>query len=68
MNAPHENVSWHKSSYSTNGANCVEVGVGLLASHVVPVRDSKVSNGPILAVHAASWSSFVSAVNSGELA
>ncbi|WP_344580372.1 DUF397 domain-containing protein [Streptomyces lunalinharesii] len=34
---------------------------------VVPVRDSKDPRGPVLMVSSDGWSSFVAAVNGGEL-
>lgn len=59
-------VAWLKSSYSSNnGGNCIEVGAGLVDT--VPVRDSKVPEGPSLVFSEASWSSFVSAVKNGRL-
>ncbi|WP_367431562.1 DUF397 domain-containing protein [Streptomyces celluloflavus] len=48
---------WFKSSYSSNGGNCVEVAANVPG--VVPVRDSKDPHGPALAFPAASWCSFV---------
>ncbi|SHL06031.1 DUF397 domain-containing protein [Streptomyces yunnanensis] len=54
-------ASWRKSSYSNGtGGDCVEVGDGLPG--VVPVRDSKDSQGPVVVFSAAGWSSFVTAV------
>ncbi|MFF4424187.1 DUF397 domain-containing protein [Streptomyces sp. NPDC001549] len=53
-------VRWRKSSYSTNGGNCLEVGEGL--ANVVPVRDSKVTDGPVLMVSADAWSRLVGLV------
>ncbi|MEU6888299.1 DUF397 domain-containing protein [Streptomyces viridosporus] len=51
-------VIWRKSSYSDGGANnCVEVADG--CPGLVPVRDSKVPDGPVLVFGAVSWSSFV---------
>ncbi|MCS0639876.1 DUF397 domain-containing protein [Streptomyces sp. LP05-1] len=59
---------WFKSSYSANGGQCVEVAGNLVASHgTVPVRDSKVSDGPVLGFRAAAFSSFVVGVKAGEL-
>ncbi|MFI8459300.1 DUF397 domain-containing protein [Kitasatospora sp. NPDC085464] len=57
---------WFKSSYSSNGGNCVEVAGNLVASDAVPVRDSKDPAGPALVFSAESWRSFVSAVRAGE--
>lgn len=56
-------TEWRKSSYSggSNGS-CLEVADG---HPVVPVRDSKLTQGPVLVFPAAGWSSFVSAVKTG---
>lgn len=43
-----ESPHWFKSSYSDNGGTCVEVAANLAAHGVVPVRDSKDPDGPIL--------------------
>ncbi|MGW7354880.1 DUF397 domain-containing protein [Streptomyces sp. NPDC054784] len=62
-----ETPRWFTSSYSSNGGDCVEVAVNLVASRgVVPVRDSKDPSGPALAVPAASFAAFVSGVAGGE--
>ncbi|RZE59479.1 DUF397 domain-containing protein [Streptomyces albidoflavus] len=53
---------WQKSSYSTNGGNCVEVCTNLRST--VPVRDSKLSGSPVIAVRPAAWSVFIEAVGS----
>ncbi|MFF4450720.1 DUF397 domain-containing protein [Streptomyces sp. NPDC001502] len=46
-------VAWYKSSYSGgDGDACVEVAPGRDTVHV---RDSKVQDGPILALAPASW-------------
>ncbi|WP_030757880.1 MULTISPECIES: DUF397 domain-containing protein [unclassified Streptomyces] len=46
-------VAWRKSSYSgSDGDACVEVAPGPALVHV---RDSKVQDGPILALAPASW-------------
>nr|WP_203631483.1 DUF397 domain-containing protein [Streptomyces halstedii] len=59
-------VTWRASSYSNqDGGQCVEVCEDFDA--VVPVRDSKVPDGPALVVEAGGWSSFVRAVKSGTL-
>ncbi|WP_405816651.1 DUF397 domain-containing protein [Streptomyces sp. NBC_01390] len=55
------NAHWRKSTYSDgNGGNCVEVADGVPG--IVPVRDSKVSDGPVLLVGAGAWAEFVTAV------
>lgn len=50
---------WRKSSYSSGDEsdNCVEVADGV--PHVVPVRDSKVPQGPALIIGADAWTAFV---------
>ncbi|MER8258201.1 DUF397 domain-containing protein [Streptomyces albidoflavus] len=61
-----EPLAWFKSSYSADGGQCVEVAADLIASHgVVPVRDSKIQSGPILALPASSFSAFVAEVKAG---
>ncbi|MFD3553108.1 DUF397 domain-containing protein [Streptomyces goshikiensis] len=50
---------WHKSSHSSDaGGNCVEVAAHPAAVHV---RDSKVSDGPVLTVSPITWAAFVDA-------
>ncbi|MEU2154642.1 DUF397 domain-containing protein [Streptomyces sp. NPDC019396] len=52
---------WRKSSYSTNeGGECVEIAV---CPHTVHIRDSKVSDGPTLAVPPTAWTAFVTAAS-----
>ncbi|MFC9035136.1 DUF397 domain-containing protein [Streptomyces arboris] len=59
-------ATWRRSSYSNqDGGQCLEVADGF--APVVPVRDSKNPHGPALTFAAAGWSSFVSAVKSGDL-
>lgn len=49
---------WRKSTYSDgDGDNCVEVADGHPA--VVPVRDSKNPQGPVLLIGAPAWQAFV---------
>ncbi|NEA61127.1 DUF397 domain-containing protein [Streptomyces sp. SID12488] len=52
---------WRKSTYSDdNGGSCVEVADGVPG--IVPVRDSKVLDGPVLLLGADAWAEFVGAV------
>ncbi|MFJ9802114.1 DUF397 domain-containing protein [Streptomyces wuyuanensis] len=58
-------AAWRKSSYSNgdgdgDGGACVEVADGLTG--VVPVRDSKLPDGPVIVVPAGAWAAFVTAV------
>jgi hypothetical protein len=56
---------WFKSSYSSNGGNCVEVAVNQVATRgIVPVRDSKNPFGPHLAFTAEAFSGLVTFVKS----
>ncbi|MFJ6697674.1 DUF397 domain-containing protein [Streptomyces sp. NPDC091272] len=51
-------AQWRKSSYSNGeGGSCVEVSDDLPG--LVPVRDSKVQDGPVLMFRANVWGPFV---------
>lgn len=50
-------AEWHKSSYSSQDGNCVEVATNLPGT--VAVRDSKAPAGPGLLITAADWRAFV---------
>jgi hypothetical protein len=59
-----ETPQWFTSSYSENGGQCIEVATNLVASRgVVPVRDSKNPGGPVLALPADVFSSFVAMIS-----
>ncbi|MEU6488380.1 DUF397 domain-containing protein [Streptomyces sp. NPDC046887] len=59
-------ASWRKSSYSnSDGGQCVEVSDDYTG--IVPVRDSKSLDGPVLVFPEGGWSSFVTAVKGGQL-
>ncbi|MEU9708638.1 MULTISPECIES: DUF397 domain-containing protein [unclassified Streptomyces] len=61
-----ESPRWFKSSYSSNGGNCIEVAANLAATRgIVPVRDSKVVDGPVVTVPATAFSAFVAGVQGG---
>ncbi|WP_031038118.1 DUF397 domain-containing protein [Streptomyces sp. NRRL F-5650] len=53
---------WRKSSYSggSGGEDCLEVADGVTG--VVPVRDSKAADGPVIVVGAVAWAEFVHGV------
>ncbi|MET9907116.1 DUF397 domain-containing protein [Streptomyces sp. NPDC006476] len=53
-------TTWTKSSYSTGNGACVEVKSPVIAA--MAVRDSKVSDGPVLAFPADAWNAFVTSV------
>lgn len=55
---------WHKSSRSSDVANCVEVA---FAGPVVAVRDSKNPTGSVLAVPPPAWTAFTTALRAGDL-
>ncbi|WP_309060860.1 DUF397 domain-containing protein [Streptomyces sp.] len=55
------NAQWRKSSYSDgNGGSCVEVTDAVPG--VVPVRDSKLTDGPVIVVGSTAWTEFVGTV------
>ncbi|MCM2389350.1 DUF397 domain-containing protein [Streptomyces albipurpureus] len=62
-------LRWVKSSYSTeNGGACVEwAPEGAFTSGIVPVRDSKCSDGPVLMVSASAFAGLVILARSAEL-
>ncbi|MFJ9892536.1 DUF397 domain-containing protein [Streptomyces sp. NPDC091280] len=48
---------WRKSSYSNgSGGECLEVADEVTG--LVPVRDSKVPDGPVLLLPSSAWSAF----------
>ncbi|GAA4966495.1 hypothetical protein GCM10023205_33910 [Yinghuangia aomiensis] len=54
---------WRKSSYSNgDGGNCVEVAGSV--PEVVPVRDSKIHDSPVLLFSNSGWTSLVASVKS----
>jgi hypothetical protein len=55
-------LRWRKSSYSADTANCVEFAP---LDAAVAIRDSKDSDGPVLAYQNDSWSRFTAAVRAG---
>ncbi|WNZ09392.1 DUF397 domain-containing protein [Streptomyces sp. 11x1] len=58
-----EVATWIKSSHSgEDGGNCIEIAPDIPA--VVPVRDSKNPDGPILVINRPAWLSFIAAVRS----
>lgn len=58
MSAPHTtaHTSWHKSSYSTNGGDCVEVAEG----QSVLVRDTKHRQYGHLSFQSSEWTNLLS--------
>ncbi|MFH8406740.1 DUF397 domain-containing protein [Streptomyces sp. NPDC018019] len=55
-----ETFHWFKSSYSNNGGQCIEVAADLAASHgLVPVRDSKDPNGPVMTLSTGAFADLV---------
>ncbi|MFD6992830.1 DUF397 domain-containing protein [Streptomyces sp. NPDC059943] len=53
-------LEWFKSSYSgSEGGECLEVAAHPAAVHV---RDSKVSDGPVLTLAPAAWAAFTADV------
>ncbi|MGW6461529.1 DUF397 domain-containing protein [Streptomyces sp. NPDC055078] len=57
---------WVKSSYSNgDGGACIEHAPAFAASGVVPVRDSKDPQSPVILFSVDGWRGFVAAVESG---
>ncbi|PJJ02491.1 uncharacterized protein DUF397 [Streptomyces sp. 2333.5] len=57
--------NWHKSTYSGENDNCVEVADS--DPSMVMFRDSKQEDSAVISVRPAAWASFVSATKAGEL-
>jgi hypothetical protein len=55
---------WHKSAYSNNGGNCVEVAFNLPG--IVAVRDSKNPAAGTLVFTPETWRAFISEAHAGE--
>ena len=53
-------ATWTKSSYSAGNGACVEVKSPLPSA--LFVRDSKVTEGPVLAFPADAWNTFVASI------
>ncbi|TQE15323.1 DUF397 domain-containing protein [Streptomyces ipomoeae] len=54
-------ASWIKSSYSDpNGGDCIEIAPGI--PDIVPVRDSKAPDGPVLVINRSAWRSFIATI------
>jgi len=80
MTAQLRHPAWRKSSYSSSQANCVEVAAlgwrtssseancvqVALGGPAVGVRDSKDPGGPVLAVLAGHWSTFLRGIAAGD--
>ncbi|KIZ13603.1 DUF397 domain-containing protein [Streptomyces natalensis] len=59
-------ATWRKSSYSGTGGNCVEVADGLPG--VIPVRDSKHGDGPVLRFRSETWYVFIDMLKASDTA
>ncbi|MFE2528160.1 DUF397 domain-containing protein [Streptomyces sp. NPDC059382] len=54
---------WYKSSYSSNGGQCIEVATNLVRTlGMVPVRDSKAPDGPVLRFTTNAFASLVEGI------
>ncbi|MFF9070724.1 DUF397 domain-containing protein [Streptomyces sp. NPDC014735] len=63
MTTDSSSTLWVKSSYSGSGGSCVEwAPAHVSATGVVPVRDSKNPNGPVLNTSVDAFASFVAGV------
>ncbi|MBF8188526.1 DUF397 domain-containing protein [Nonomuraea sp. K274] len=61
---PESHAAWRKSSYSTNGGNCVEIAS--LANGRIAIRDSKDPSGPVLVFDRAAFATFTEAIKADE--
>ncbi|WP_436979319.1 DUF397 domain-containing protein [Streptomyces sp. enrichment culture] len=62
----HDARDWRRSSHSNqDGGQCLEVADG--HPGVLPVRDSKRPDGPVVRFGSGPWSAFVAALRGGQL-
>lgn len=65
MMRQHTFKGWRKSSLSSGGDNCVEVGFA--DDGTIGVRDTKQQgNGPVLVFFPGEWEAFIGGVRQGE--
>ncbi|MDA4890829.1 DUF397 domain-containing protein [Streptomyces sp. MS2A] len=50
-----QHLTWHKSTHSPDGSNCLEIAT---TPATILVRDSKNPNGPRIALRPAAWTRF----------
>ncbi|GLF98635.1 DUF397 domain-containing protein [Streptomyces yaizuensis] len=68
MTTTTDSLRWIKSSYSSNGGNCIEFAPAYAsATGVVPVRDSKQVGGPVLMVSAPAFAGLVTLARGADL-
>ncbi|WP_405735141.1 DUF397 domain-containing protein [Streptomyces sp. NBC_01537] len=60
-----DGVRWWRSSHSGGSGNCVEITTDVPG--LIPIRDSKNPDGPVLLFTSAGFSAFVSAIDAGSL-
>ncbi|MED7954205.1 MULTISPECIES: DUF397 domain-containing protein [unclassified Streptomyces] len=65
MKQTFEPIQWRKSTYSNGQGDCIEIADGLTG--LIPVRDSKDPDGPVLAFTPDAWRAFITAIHTGEL-
>ncbi|MFI5493225.1 DUF397 domain-containing protein [Actinoplanes sp. NPDC051859] len=64
MSVDASGAKFKKSRRSGNNGACVEVATNL--PHIVAIRDSKDSDGPVLVFPASMWAAFLDAVHVGD--
>ncbi|MQS38215.1 DUF397 domain-containing protein [Streptomyces katsurahamanus] len=63
-----EPLNWTKSSYSDHGGACVEWAPTYASTHgVVPVQDSKLSDGPVLMVSHSAFAGLVALARNADM-
>ncbi|MEV7284090.1 DUF397 domain-containing protein [Streptomyces sp. NPDC093252] len=63
-----ESSNWIASTYSNNGGSCVEwAPAHATATGIVPIRDSKRTDGPVLSVSTRAFAGLVALARSADL-
>ena len=61
-------LNWSKSSYSGSGGTCVEwAPAHATTTGIIPVRDSKCTDGPALAFRTDAFAAFIGGVRNGTI-
>ncbi|MET8829043.1 DUF397 domain-containing protein [Streptomyces sp. NPDC004610] len=67
MKADLTTAQWARSSYSQQGGNCIEWAPGFAPSGVIPIRDSKQTDGPVLILSLGAFTGLVSFARNADL-
>lgn len=67
MKEPVQTSGWYKSSYSNNWDGCVEVTTAKAAEGVIPTRDSKLADSPVVDLSTSGFTALVDHARNAQL-